>query len=90
MARGELSFSQVRALTRVATAEDEADLLELARGCSTAQLERVVRGWRRGSRHDEAVRERELHESRSLSLFHGDDGMIVVRGRLTPEVGALR
>ncbi len=89
MARGEISFSQVRALTRVATAEDEADLLELARTCSTAQLERVVRGWKRGSRQDEAARERELHASRTLSLFHGDDGMVVVRGRLTPEVGAL-
>ena len=32
MARGELSFSQVRALTRVADAGNEGDLLELARG----------------------------------------------------------
>jgi hypothetical protein len=31
MARGELSFSQVRALTRAATPETEGDLLELAR-----------------------------------------------------------
>ncbi len=89
MARGAISFSQVRALTRVATAEDEAELLELARTCSAAQLERVVRGWKRGSRRDEAARERELHESRTLSLFHGDDGMVVIRGRVTPEVGAL-
>jgi hypothetical protein len=89
MARGELSFSQVRALTRVATAEDEADLVELARGCTTAQLERVVRGWRRRTCCDEATWEQERHDSRTLSLFHGDDGMVVVRGRLEPEVGAL-
>jgi len=89
MARGELSFSQVRALSRVATAATEADLLELARGCTTAQLERVVRGWKRGSRQDEAAHERERHESRAFSVFPDDDGMYVVRGKLPPEVGAL-
>jgi len=36
MSRGELSFSAVRALSRVATAENEGDLLELARGCTAA------------------------------------------------------
>lgn len=89
MARGELSFSQVRALTRVATAENEADLLDLARGCTTAQLERVVRGWKRGGRRDEAERDRERRERRALSVFPDDDGMYVVRGVLPPEVGAL-
>jgi hypothetical protein len=89
MARGELSFSQVRALSRVATADNEGDLLELARGCTTAQLERVVRGWKRGSRQDEAGLERERHESRTFSVFPDDDGMYVVRGKLPPEVGAL-
>jgi len=43
MARGELSFSKVCALTRVADADNESELLELARGCTTAQLERMVR-----------------------------------------------
>lgn len=46
MARGELSFSQVRALTRVANTDSEGDLLELARGTTTAQLERMVRAWK--------------------------------------------
>jgi len=89
MSRGEISFSAVRALTRVATAENEGDLLELARGCTIAQLERVVRAWKLGSRQDEAARERERFDSRSLSVFPDDDGMYVVKGKLTPEVGAL-
>ena len=89
MSRGELSFSAVRALTRVATAENEGDLLELARGCTAAQLERVVRAYKLGSRRDEAARERERFESRTFSVFPDDDGMYVVKGRLTPEVGAL-
>ena len=89
MARGELSFSKVRALTRVATEANERELLELARGCSTAQLERMVRGFRRGSRADEAALEREGQENRALSVFPDEDGMYVVKGRLPAEVGAL-
>ncbi len=89
MSRGELSFSAVRALSRVATPENEEDLLDLARGCTVAQIERTVRGWKLGSRKSEEDRERARIESRTLSVFPGDDGMVVVKGRLTPEVGAL-
>jgi hypothetical protein len=89
MSRGELSFSAVRALTRVATPENEEDLLELAQGCTAAMLERIVRGWKLGSRQDEQVRERERHDSRTLSVFPDEEGMYVVKGRLTPELGAL-
>jgi hypothetical protein len=88
MERGALSFAKVRALTRVATAENEGVLLELARGSTAAELERMVRGWRLEGK-DEADRQRIRHAARSLSVFPGDDGMYVVRGRLTPEVGAL-
>src|SRR5687767_3841092 len=89
MSRGELSFSQVRALSRVAKADNEAELLELARGTSTAQLERMVRAWKKGNRTDEAAWAREQYESRTFSVFPDDDGMYIVRGRLTPEIGAL-
>jgi len=89
MARGELSFSQVRALTRVATEANEGALLELARGCTTAQLERMVRGFRRGSRGDEDAVDKARHERRCLSVFPDEDGMYVVKGRLPAEVGAL-
>lgn len=89
MARGALSFSQVRALSRVAEPSNEEDLLELAEGCTTAQLERLVRAWKKGSREDEAAWERERHLSRTFSVFPDDDGMYAVRGRLDPEVGAL-
>jgi hypothetical protein len=89
MSRGELSFSAVRALTRVATPENETDLLDLARGCTTAQLERMVRGFKLGSRQDEADREKERFESRTFSVFPDEEGMYEVKGKLTPEVGAL-
>ena len=89
MSRGQLSFSKVRALTRVATPENETDLLDLARGCTAAQLERVVRGFKLGSRQDETDREKERFESRTFSVFPDEEGMYQVKGKLTPEIGAL-
>jgi hypothetical protein len=46
-AAGELSYSKVRALTRVATAETEERLLAFARSGTASHVERLVRGWRR-------------------------------------------
>jgi hypothetical protein len=47
LARGELSYAKVRALTRVATPETEARLLGVGRAGTAARVERIVRGWRR-------------------------------------------
>ena len=41
---GKLSYAKVRALTRVATAANEAKLLDLALAATGAQLERICRG----------------------------------------------
>ncbi|HKK27020.1 MAG TPA: DUF222 domain-containing protein [Gemmatimonadota bacterium] len=89
MAQGRLSYSKVRALTRVATAETESDLLDLAEGSTTAQIERMVRGWKKASRRSEAAGERLRHEARRLAIYPDDDGMYVVRGLLEAETGAL-
>src|SRR5213083_2901908 len=59
LARGELSYAKVRALTRVATPETEAR---------------------------ESARQ---HASRALHVYEDEDGTVVLRGRLGPEVGAL-
>jgi TonB-dependent starch-binding outer membrane protein SusC len=74
MSRGELSFSKVRALTRAATPECEAELLEVARSSTTAQLERFVRAWRKLSRRDEAALEREGYRLRRLRVFPDEVG----------------
>jgi hypothetical protein len=89
MARGQLSFTKVRALTRAATPENEAQLLAYARAGSAAQLERLVRGWKTLSRCEEAQQERIRHRRRCFSVFPDEDGMYVVRGLLSPEVGAM-
>ena len=86
-ARGELSYSKVRALTRIANAENEEKLLEFARHGTTAHVERMVRYWRRLDRGDASEAARA--ERRGLSVWLTDDGSYEVRGRLNPEVGAL-
>src|SRR5216110_3192854 len=54
LARGELSYAKVRALTRVATPETEEQLLAFGRTGTAAHVERLVRGWRRMDRIAEA------------------------------------
>jgi len=49
---GTLSFSQVRELTRVATADTEKAWLDRARGCTSRQVEKLVSGRRPGSLAD--------------------------------------
>ena len=88
-ARGELSYAKVRALTRVATPETEARLLAVGRAGTAAHVERIVRGWRRVDRNAEAREARRQHARRSLQVYQDEDGTVVVRGRLAPEVGTL-
>ena len=89
MARGQLSYSKVRALTRVASPATEARLLAVALSATAAQVERLVRAWRRVDRDAQPDAEQVLLASRTLSMQVDEDGMVVLRGRLPPEVGAL-
>ena len=89
MARGQLSYSKVRALTRVASPATEARLLAVALCSTAAQVERLVRAWRRVDRDAQPDAEQVLLASRTLSMQVDEDGMVVLRGRLPPEVGAL-
>src|SRR5207302_8077348 len=89
LARGELSYAKVRALTRVATPETEERLLAVARAGTAEHVERIVRGWRRLDRQAERHETSRQHATRGLYVYQDDDGTVVVRGRLTPEAGAL-
>jgi 5-methylcytosine-specific restriction endonuclease McrA len=77
------------AVTRVATEETEERLLAVARAGTAAHVERIVRGWRRVDRQAEARETARQHASRALHVHQDEDGTVIVRGRLTPEVGAL-
>src|SRR5436190_14232036 len=77
LARGELSYAKVRALTRVATPETEERLLGVGRAGTAEHVERIVRGWRRVDRNAEAREAATRHRSRALHVYR------------EPEVGEL-
>ena len=89
MRRGKVSYSKMRAVTRVATPETEDDLLNVALSGTAAHAEKIVRAWRRVDRLAERAEDRRRHETRSLRTWVDENGMVVVRGRLSPEVGAV-
>jgi 5-methylcytosine-specific restriction endonuclease McrA len=89
LARGELSYSKVRALTRVATPETEERLLAVGKAGTAAHVERIVHGWRQMDRKAELAETAAHHRSRALQVYQDGDGMVIVRGRLTPEAGAV-
>jgi hypothetical protein len=89
LARGELSYAKVRALTRVATPENEARLMRVGRAGTAAHVERIVRAWRRVDRQAEARDAARQHAGRGLQVIPDEDGTVVIRGRLTPEAAAL-
>jgi len=68
LGRGDLSYAKVRALTRVATPETESRLLAVGGAGPAAQVERIVRSWRRLDRRGERQEAARVHESRGLRV----------------------
>ena len=88
-ATGELSFSKVRAVTRIADPENENELLDIARHATAAQVEKLVRGYRRVGRLAQRERAAAQHAARELNYYHDEDGSLVIRARLPAEEGAV-
>jgi hypothetical protein len=80
---GELSYSKVRALTRVAEPGTEAELVDFARHATASQVERTVRAWRRSDDVDAG----RVADRRRFSWWIEDDGMVTVQIRMEPEPG---
>jgi hypothetical protein len=89
MRRAEISYSKIRAVTRIATPENEEELLNIALGGTASQVEQIVRAWRKADPSEERMNAKFQEEERSFTMYQDEDGMWVVRGRLTPEVGAV-
>ena len=86
---GRLSYSKVRAVTRVATAETEDSLLNIALHGTAAHVERTVKGFRRVLRVLERDEAEAIHERRYLDCRREADGSVRIEARLAPEVGEL-
>ena len=86
---GRLSYSKVRALTRVATGETEEELLHIALNGTAAHVERTVRGFRRVVRYLERGEAKAMHERRYLDCRRDSDGSVKLEARLSPEVSEM-
>jgi len=89
MARGELSYSKVRALTRVACPATEDMLLMVALYGTAHHVERLVSGYRRAQQAEELSREAQQHANRSVSYHFTEDGSRILKCRLPAEAGAM-
>jgi Domain of unknown function (DUF222)/HNH endonuclease len=83
--RGEITFTKVRALTRVATASSEEALLELAGLLTASQLQRALRAFCRIA----VAQARETHELEFVDYCFEEDGSLYLRARLAAEDGTL-
>ena len=81
---GRLSFAQLRALTRIATPENEARLLMWAKHSTASQMERFVRLYRRFGENAAAV---EHHQARSFTWHEDEEGMVSMKIRLPRDQG---
>ena len=88
LAKGELGYSKVRALTRIATAGNEVDLLNIGLHGTAQHVEKFARLYRGAKRAEETERADAQHENRGLTFWHDDDGTVVLHGRFPPEMGA--
>ncbi len=89
MARGELSYSKVRALSRVACEATEETLLMIALHGTAHHVERLVRGYRRAQQAEELSREAQQHANRSVSYWFAEDGSLILKARLPALAGAM-
>ena len=87
--RGEISYSKVRAMTRVATADNEDYLLKIAKHGTAFHMETLVRKYRRVKRLQALNDSGKQHNERSLHVYYEPDGSMVFHARLPAEKGAL-
>jgi hypothetical protein len=84
--QAQISYSKVRALTRIATPDNEERLLHVARGCTAAQLEALCRQYRGVVAGQQGLRpatEQWVHERWT------DAGMVRLEAQLAPDEAAL-
>ncbi len=103
--KGELSFSKVRAMTRVATVRNESHLLMIAQHGTAQHMEALVKAFRSVTRAQDAqgaaaisqgqehkcdqARDQRQRDNRSVSCFQNDEGMWVINAKLPAEEGGV-
>ncbi len=88
-AKGRLSFSKVRAITRIADPSNEDYLLMIAEHGTAHHVEKLVSKYRTAKRLQDAEIANEQYNNRELTHYYDHDGCLVIKARLPAEQGAL-
>ena len=86
-AEGKLSYSKVRAMTRVARPETEDFLLMVARHGTANHVERLVSQYRRCQKLNHPDTANELYLAREVNYHYDDDGCLVMKARMPADMG---
>ena len=89
LAAGKLSYSKVRALTRIADANNEDYLLMIATYGTAHHVEKLVALYRRSVRLQDVATAEAVYASRELTVHYDEQGALIVHGRFPAEQGAL-
>lgn len=89
MREGRLSYSKVRAITRVATDATEEVFLQIAIYGTAHHVEKLVRVFRRAKEAEELSRDAQQQERRGVMWLYDPDGSLVIKATLPAEAGAL-
>ncbi len=87
--KGELSYSKVRAMTRIANADNEEKLMSVAKHGTAHHVEKLVSLYRGCVRRQDLENANLQHMNRSVSIRYDYDGSLLISGRFPPEQGAL-
>ncbi len=86
---GTVSYSKVRAMTRVATPENEDYLLHIAMHGTAYHVETLVRKYRWVQKQRDCDTANAVHITREFDYHRDEDGALVIHGRLPAEQGAM-
>jgi hypothetical protein len=85
---GRLSYSKVRALTRIAAPDCEAALVEFALSATASQTELFCRQWRRADDAATTTSQPDAEERQSFQHWYDDDGFLTLTIRMPAVEGA--
>ena len=87
--KGQLSYSKVRAMTRIADSTNEDYLLMIAHHGTAHHVEKLVAKFRTAQRLQDAEAANEQYRDREVTHYYDHDGCLVIKARLPAEQGAL-
>jgi len=87
--KGELSYSKVRAMTRIADESNEDYLLMIAKHGTAHHVEKLVSKYRTAKRVQDASSANEQYRDRELSHYYDHDGGLIIKARFPAEQGTL-